>query len=257
MTHRDAAFPTLLLIHGAWAGPWVWDNLLPPLAAHGIAARALALPGDGHHPVAPGDTTPEDFRTCLAEALAGAVGPVALVGHSGGGMLVTAGATWFPERISHGIWIAGMILPEGNSFDDIQQRIAPPGQRIGVTPHVRHAPDGRSSMVPEDAAIAHFFQDLPADQARAAARRLTPQPAAGYRIATRAGPGFDALPKLYVRAGRDRSVTPDAQDMMCAGVKGLDVVRMDTGHVPQVAAPDTLADHIAGWLRRYPVTGGA
>ncbi|WP_238364585.1 alpha/beta fold hydrolase [Mesobacterium pallidum] len=253
----DAAFPTLLLIHGAWAGPWVWDDLVPALAARGIAARALALPGDGHHAVPVSAVTPEDFRACLADAMEALDGPVALVGHSGGGMLVTSGATWFPDRVSHGIWIAGMLLPGGETFDDIQQRIAGPGRRIGVTPHVLHAEGGRSSSVPEAAAMAHFFQDLPEDVARAAARRLTPQPAAGYRIATPAGPGFATLPKLYVRAGRDRSVLPEAQDMMCDGIPALEVMRMDTGHVPQVADPEGLARGIAAWLGRHPVTGGA
>lgn len=238
----------LVLIHGAWAGGWVWDPLIAALAARGRLAEALELPGNGHHPIAARDVTPDDYRNALGRAVRDGPGPVALVGHSGGGMLVTAGAEWFPETVSHGIWIAGMLLPEGRSFDDVQQAVAGPGRRIGVTPLIVPATDGRTSTVPEEAAIHHFFQDLPPETARDAARRLTPQPAAGYRLTVPTGPAFAALPKLYVLATEDRSVLPEAQRLMCRDMPMLTMAEMECGHAPQVAQPAVLAALIDGWL---------
>ena len=40
----------LILIHGAWAGGWVWERLLAPLRAAGFRPHALELPGNGHGP---------------------------------------------------------------------------------------------------------------------------------------------------------------------------------------------------------------
>jgi pimeloyl-ACP methyl ester carboxylesterase len=240
----------LILIHGAWAAAWVWEALVDALQELGREAVALDLPGDGHHPIAAGDVRPEDYLDCLAQATGD--GPVALIGHSGGGMLVTAAADRLAARVTHGIWIAGMLLPGGESFDDIQERVAGPGQRIGVTPHIRPSHDGLTSTVPPEAAVRHFFQDLDPETAARAAARLTPQPAAGHRITTHAGPGFDALPKLYVLATQDNSVVPEAQRLMCEGVAGLDIVEMDSGHAPQVSRPDELARVIDTWLMRTP-----
>ena len=236
----------IILIHGAWAGPWVWDALCPELEAFGHAPVALALPGDGTHPTPPEAVEVEDFFTALDEAIG--EGPAVLVGHSGGGMLVQAAACRWPERVSHGVWIAGMLLKPGQSFDDIQETIAGPGGRIGVTPHIQASPGGTTSTVPTCASIHHFFQDLPEDVAEGAAARLTPQPSAGYRIPVTGGPAFDALPKLYIHANMDNSVLPDAQRLMCAGQSNLMVIDMDTGHAPQVGAPGELARHIHRWL---------
>lgn len=238
----------LILIHGAWAGAWVWDGLIGELGALGWQAEALDLPGDGHHRIPPEAAVEADFHDAIAVAIHAGPGPVALVGHSGGGMLVTAGATAHPERVSHGIWIAGMLIPDGRSFDDVQEDLMGPGGRFGVTPHVRPSADGRTSTVPRQAAIAHFLHDADPAQAAAAADRLTPQPAAGHRLRTRANAGFDALPKLYVLAGDDRSVVPDAQRAMAASTGNVTLREIVSGHVPQLTRPGTLARIMNDWL---------
>ena len=249
----------LILIHGAWAGPWVWEALIAELAAHGVQAEALALPGDGTHPVAPEAAREADYHDCIAQAIAAAPGPVALVGHSGGGMLVTAGAEAFPDKVSHGIWIAGMLIPDGRSFDDIQTQIMGRQARFGITPHVVQAADGRTSNVPPDIAVRFFFQDAPEHVARAAAARLTPQPNAGHRLRTLTGPRLKALPKLYIQAQDDRSVIPAAQAVMSQSIPRVTIETIASGHVPQLTQPARLAQIIADWLAsccdtRAPIT---
>ena len=241
----------LILIHGAWAGPWVWDALIPELAARGLRAEALALPGDGTHPIAPEVAVEADFHSCIAEAINAQPGPVALVGHSGGGMLVTAGAEAFPGKVSHGVWIAGMLIPDGRSFDDIQHDIAGPGKRFGVSEHVLHSADGLTSTVPPDAAMKFFFQDATPETAADAALRLTPQPAAGHRLRTKTSAGFEDLPKLYVHAEKDMSVIPSAQQAMAESTKNISVQTISSGHAPQVTAPARLAKVLADWFDSF------
>ncbi len=245
----------LILIHGAWAGPWVWEALIPELAAFGLRAEALALPGDGTHPIAPEDATEADFHACIAQAIDASPGPVALVGHSGGGMLVTAGAEAFPDKVSHAIWIAGMLIPDARSFDDIQTQIMGPDTRFGVTPHVVQAADGRTSTVPPDVAVTYFFHDAPPPVARAAAARLTPQPMAGHRLRTRTGQHFAALPKLYIHAQDDRSVIPAAQTAMSNSSPHVTVAGIASGHVPQLSQPLRVAQIIADWLSSSSAMG--
>jgi pimeloyl-ACP methyl ester carboxylesterase len=37
--------PLLVLVHGAWAGGWVWDPVLPALRGRGYRVVAVELPG--------------------------------------------------------------------------------------------------------------------------------------------------------------------------------------------------------------------
>lgn len=236
----------IILIHGAWAGGWVWEELAPRLEALGHEVQILELPGNGHHPIPPGDVCQQDYLDALDQAIMDSPGPVTLVGHSGGGMLVTAGAARYPQKVRHGVWIAGMLLPNGESFDQIMAQVGAEGQ--GVTPHVRPCLEGAASEVPPQAAIEFFFHDLPADKARAAARKLTPQPVAGRRIPVQVGPEFAALPKLYVMALEDRSVLPAAQQAMCAGQEQLEIFHLPGGHVPQITHGAALAEKLHHWL---------
>lgn len=240
--------PRLVLIHGAWAGAWVWEGLTAPLTELGWETSALDLPGDGFHEIAAEDTTVADFEACMADAITGGPGPVVLVGHSGGGSLVTLGAHRFPELVCGGIWIAGFLLPDGRSFDDIENAVAGPGARIGVSEHIEVSADGLTSTVAPEPAMAHFFHDAPPDIGRAVAQRLTPQPAASHRLRTVAGPAFGELPKLYVLATDDRSVLPEAQRLMCDGVANLTVTDIDAGHAPQLTQPAALARLMSEWL---------
>jgi len=240
----------LLLIHGAWAGAWVWDGLVAELNTLGWQAEALDLPGDGFHPIALEDAQTEDFHACLAQAIESQPGPVALVGHSGGGMLVTAGAEAHPQQVTHGIWIAGMLIPDGRSFDDIQEDLMGPGGRFGVTPHIIPCADSSGSRVSTEAACRYFFHDADARLAAQAAARLTPQPAAGHRLRTPTTAAFSQLQKLYVLANDDRSVLPQAQRAMAQSAKNIDIVEMASGHAPQLTQAALLAGLINAWLDR-------
>jgi alpha-beta hydrolase superfamily lysophospholipase len=39
------AMTTVILVHGAWHGPWCWDDVAQRLAEHGHDVHALALRG--------------------------------------------------------------------------------------------------------------------------------------------------------------------------------------------------------------------
>ena len=79
------AAPDLLLVHGAWHGPWAWDLLIPHLPG---VVRTVALPSSGAEPSALGGHA-EDvdaIRTALAES---ADRPTVVVAHSGSGLSTT------------------------------------------------------------------------------------------------------------------------------------------------------------------------
>src|SRR5690606_10194366 len=109
----------IVLIHGAWAGSWVWDSLQGGLRSAGYRSHAVDLPRTG-------SAAARLAGVCLGrndehvgtrnEALDG---PVRLVGHSGGGVTATALAERYAERIAGVSYVAGMMLPSGMGFAEL------------------------------------------------------------------------------------------------------------------------------------------
>lgn len=233
----------LILIHGAWQGAWGWARLLPELEKRGLEAVALDLPGNGHHPVPAQSVTEADYHTALKTAIEDSPGPVVLVGHSGGGMLATAGAEAYPEKVSLAVYLAGMLLPDERGFDEVQRHVAPELGQFGITPFIQMAPDGLTCSVPADMAIQHFYQDAEVEMAAAAAAQLTPQPMVGHRLRIATSKDrFGRVPKLYIEATEDQSIPIEAQRFMQSLVPEIDVASMNTGHAPQLVAPANLAE---------------
>jgi pimeloyl-ACP methyl ester carboxylesterase len=109
--------PTLIFVHGACVrdASWWWNQMTEPLAGHGIASVAVALPSCGETGDGLGDlyADVEATRQAIAEAEA----PVVLCGHSYGGMVITqAGAD---RRIAQLLYVTSMMPEAGQSLADL------------------------------------------------------------------------------------------------------------------------------------------
>ena len=240
----------VVLIHGAWAGAWVWDRLLPYLKTAGVDCVALDLPGNGCDALDPASI---DLETCLthvhSEVLKLAA-PVSLIAHSGGGNIASAFSERWPDLAARIVYVAGIMLANRMSFVDVvTQAIAEHPDAVGVNNSVVYSSDRRISWVPPAAAAAHFFNDCSAQDAQAAASRLTPQGEGGRAIVMRTTPErFGRVPRLYVEALNDRSVILPVQRLMQRLAPGAKVVSLASGHVPQYSAPGRLAGAIIPFL---------
>ncbi len=231
---------SILLIHGAWQGAWVWQALVPELQAAGADPVALDLPGNGADGRDPAEVRFEDHVTHARAALLSADGPVQIVAHSGGGVLATQLAEDHPERVAQIVYVAGMMLPSGVTFPEFTAPlVATDPAYLGIAAHLEEAPG--ASVVPEAAAVEVFYHDVDPGLAAEAAQRLTPQ-GDGVRAPrvrwTEARAG--SVPRAYLRCAGDRSVLPAVQDAMLAARPGARVVRLTCGHAPMLAAPDAL-----------------
>ena len=243
-------FDPVILIHGAWQGSWAWARFVPYLQAAGFVTHAVDLPGNGVDGSDPADVT---FEACLQHAF-GVVKsfgrPDSLVAHSGGGLLATAFAERWPEHVSRLVYVAGMMLPGGESFEDIVKSVsAQHPEAAGIWPHLVWSANRRTSHVPSEAAIAFFLQDCPESDAAVAAAQLTPQGEGGRAVTTPATSArYGRIPRLYVEALDDRSVILPVQRAMQARAPGASVVSLPTGHAPQFSAPARLAEAIIPFL---------
>ncbi|MDB5606002.1 MAG: Pimeloyl-ACP methyl ester carboxylesterase [Bradyrhizobium sp.] len=243
-------FDPVILIHGAWQGSWAWARFMPYLQAAGLAAYAIDLPGNGVGGSDPADVT---FEACLQHVygvIRALDRPVSLVGHSGGGLLVTAFAERWPECVSRLVYVVGMMLPDGTSFENLVTLVRQQHpEASGIWPHLEWSADRRVSSVPAQAAIAIFLHDCTETDAAAAAAQLTPQGEGGRAVTTLAtAERYGKIPRLYVEALDDRSVILPVQRAMQALAPGTLVVSLPTGHAPQLSAPARLAEALIPFL---------
>jgi pimeloyl-ACP methyl ester carboxylesterase len=80
--------PPVLLIHGAWHGPWAWEEWIPLFREHGYEAEAVTLRGHGPGEKGYRGVGLEDYRQDLEAAIERLPRAPVLVGHSLGGLLI-------------------------------------------------------------------------------------------------------------------------------------------------------------------------
>jgi pimeloyl-ACP methyl ester carboxylesterase len=105
--------PTIILEHGAFGCATDWAVVQERLAAKGLASIAYDRAGLGHSDPGP---TPRDGRAIVADLTAlldalGETGPVVLVGHSMGGLMVRLFTLTHPERVL-GVVLVDAVTPE-------------------------------------------------------------------------------------------------------------------------------------------------
>ena len=137
MSTPKAAF---VLVHGGWHNQSAWDKVTPILEAQGHAVLTLDLPGAGANTIAPkslsarpfdlaafaaepspvaGVTQDERTQAVVAlvkEAASLGDGKVILVGHSAGGMTISAVAEQVPDLLAAVVYLAGFMVPNGLSL---------------------------------------------------------------------------------------------------------------------------------------------
>ncbi|GAB2658374.1 alpha/beta hydrolase [Gordonia jinhuaensis] len=246
--------PTVVLLHGAWAGSWVWDLLTPALEAAGLTVVRPDLPGGGDRG-ASSRITLSDMVDHVLEEITHVNGPLVVIGHSGGGVVATSVA----ERLCHepdprirGLgFVAGMMMPSGMNFGvlcDTAELVAP----VGISAFTAPTADGLGTEVSPEAAASVFFHNAAPDLAIPASRRMVSQQESARLIApewTEAGAG--SLPRLYVEATEDRSVPLAAQRTMQQLWPGARVVTLESDHAPQLSRADDLASIVIEWVLNH------
>lgn len=226
----------IVLVHGAWSTGATWAALAPLLEAAGHAVTALTLPGHGDDPTPPDQVGLSDYAAHVAQVLR-AGPPAVLVGHSMGGMVISAAAELAPERVKRLIYIAAFLPKDGQSLLDLIKTQAAPGIRDAVRP----GPKGATVLDPALAADV-LFQDATPDARAIGLAGLTRQPNKGQTEPARLSEArFGRIARDYILCTDDLTVSPELQRAMLAATPGTTEHELSTGHVPQLTAAPELA----------------
>lgn len=185
---------TFVLVHGAWHGGWCWDRVRPTLEAAGHRVLAPTLTGlDGQVAEPPSLATHiEDVVRAIEE---NDLRDIVLVGHSYGGMVITAVADRLKPRLRRLVYLDAAVPADG---EDLASQI--PGLSAEDAERRRTAfrglsPDGAWLPAPPAAMVG--VSD-PVDVAWLEAR-MRPHPLRTWMEPVRFSNGGHAgVPKTYV-----------------------------------------------------------
>jgi pimeloyl-ACP methyl ester carboxylesterase len=229
-----------VLVHGAFAGAWIWEPLMNGLNASGHSAEAFDLPGLGNDHTPVSGCTLDACAGLLCEVLAARSEPAIVAGHSMGGIIATQAAACCRERVAALVYVAAFMPKDGQSLLDLTK--LPEGAGDQVQANIVVEGDPPVAIMPAAASPHALYSCCAEDVAAWAIARQRPQPVAPFATAVSIPPGaLDGINRYYVVCTRDRALPLALQRRMIAENPCSDVVELDADHSPQLSMPDQLA----------------
>ncbi|MEM7273960.1 MAG: alpha/beta fold hydrolase [Actinomycetota bacterium] len=233
----------IVLVHGAWQDGSSWAQVQQQLEGDGRNVSAVTLPGrDGDDA---GAQTLDGYRDAVIAEVETYDEPVILVGHSFGGMTISAVAEAIPDQIESLVYLAAYLPSDGDSLSTLAE-----GDRLSVLGedgNLDIAADFSVATVPQDRFAAIFCPDCGAADAETVTASALVEPAMPLATpVSLTAENFGAVPKFYIMTAQDIVVGPQLQASMVANTPVDEVFVLDAGHAPYVSAADDVAGLLVG-----------
>jgi pimeloyl-ACP methyl ester carboxylesterase len=229
---------TFVLVHGAWHGGWCWRHIVPLLRAHGHTVHAPDLPGHGDDPAPARAQSLDTYARWISATVSACNDEVILVGHSIGGLVISAVAEAGPERVKRLVYVTGFLPRDGDSLVRICS--VDPGNPMNTA--ALRTPDGKCLTVDPERLQEIFYADCPEEDLAYARSRLGPEPiGVMFQTVHVTAERFGRMPRAYIHCSRDVALPLFVQEEMVAASPCATVLTLPTGHSPFFAAPDRLA----------------
>ena len=222
MPSENAKQPTVVLVHGGFVDGSGWEGVYKVLRKDGYRVSVVQNPT-----ISLADDVATTKRTVSAQN-----GPVILVGHSYGGVVVTEAGN--DPNVVGLVYIAAFAPDKGESVSSLIKD-PPPGAPV---PPIVGPEDGYLSLDKAKFA-ASFAADVDADSAAFMADSQVPWgvEALGGAISE---PAWKSKPSWYLVATDDKMIPPPAQSFMSERA-GSTVVEEAGSHAIYVSQPNAVA----------------
>ena len=215
----------IVLVHGAFADGSSWSKVIPLLQAKGLNVIAVQNPL----------TSFDEDIAATKRAIAEADGPVLLVGHSYGGMVISEAGK--DPKVAGLVYVAALVPEEGQNVNDVNAAMPP----TAVGPEFKLNTEGFLSLSLKG--INEFFaQDLSAEERKVIyATQVTWAASATQQKVY--SPAWKTKPSWYIVATKDGMINPDLERFKAKLIKAT-TIELPASHVPMLSQPNKVADFI-------------
>ena len=222
----EPATPTVVLVHGGFVDGAGWEGVYNILRKDGYNVSVVQNP----------TTSLADDVAATRLAIAQVQGPVVLVGHSYGGVVITEAGN--DPKVSKLVYIAAFAPDKGGSVESLIKN-PPPGAPV---PPILPPQDGYLFL---DKAKFHAFFAVDVSPAKAAFMADSQVPwGVGALSGAITEPAWKSKPSWYLVATEDKMIPPPAQRQMAARA-GATVAEAAGSHAIYVSKPEAVAALIA------------
>lgn len=215
----------IVLVHGAFADGSSWAKLIPTLQTRGYNVIAVQNPL----------ISLEEDVAATKRAIALMDGPVLLVGHSYGGMVISEAGK--EPKVAGLLYVCALIPNEGESVEDVVQKFP------AAAGSAEFRPDAAGFLSLTYKGIhSHFAQDLPKSERDII--YATQKPWATRATTTKiASPAWKTKPSWCIIGTKDEMVTPELARAEAKMINAT-VLELASSHVPMVSQPAKVASFI-------------
>jgi pimeloyl-ACP methyl ester carboxylesterase len=221
--------PTVVLVHGAFADSSGWNSVVSRLTRNGYPVVSTANPLRG---VA--------SDAAQVKALLDSIkGPVVLVGHSYGGMVISRAAAG-DKDVKALVYVAAFAPLPGESAADLSGKF--PGSTLAETLRPVPLPDGQEDLyVDQKLFPQQFAADVPAEDA--ALMAVAQRPITNAALAEKAtGPqAWQTIASYFLIPEADKNIPPAAQHFQARRAKAAVRSVRDGSHAVFVSQPGVTA----------------
>ena len=215
----------VVLVHGAFADGSSWAKVIPLLQAKGYNVIAVQNPL----------TSLADDVAAAKPAIALMDGPVLLVAHSYGGMVISEAGN--DPKVAGLVYVAALVPEEGQNANDVNASMP----TTGVEKEFRVSPEGFVSLSMK-AVNENFVPDAsPVERKLIFATQVPLAAIAGEEKVQ--SPAWKTKPSWFIVATQDGVINPELERYKAKLIKAT-TIELRSGHVPMISQPNKVAAFI-------------
>lgn len=234
--------PTIVLVHGAFAESASWERVVRELQNAGRDVIAAANPLRG---------LASDAQS-VSDLVRTIDGPVVLVGHSYGGMVIS-NVDADAGQITGLVYVAAFAPEPGESAFSLAQRF--PGSTLGDALRPVRRSNGTTDLyIDREIFPEQFAADVPAGEAARMGATQRPVTLEALQEPSGERPLWKEVPSWFLVAAQDRNIPGELQHFMAHRAGARRTVELPTAsHAAAVSHPDATARLIVEAVSAVPV----